>query len=52
MAKQYWIRVRGKQREEIDIELFAQALLMVIEDLQAAQQPQSPAIAPEPEDAS
>jgi hypothetical protein len=38
MAKQYQIRVRGTQRDDIDIELFAQALLMVIEDLEAEQQ--------------
>jgi hypothetical protein len=38
MAKQYRIRVRGKQRDDIDIELFAEALLMVIEDMQAEQE--------------
>jgi hypothetical protein len=37
MPKEYRIRVRGKQRTDIDIELFAQALLMIIEDLQAEQ---------------
>jgi hypothetical protein len=40
MPKQYRIRVRGKQRDDIDIELFAQALLMVIEDMQADQEAQ------------
>jgi hypothetical protein len=40
MPKQYRIRVRGKQRDDIDIELFAQALLMVIEDMRAEQQKQ------------
>lgn len=40
MSKQYQIRVRGKQRDDMDIELFAQALLMIIEDLQAEQQQQ------------
>jgi hypothetical protein len=40
MSKHYRIRVRGKQRDDMDIELFAQALLMVIEDLQAEQRRQ------------
>jgi hypothetical protein len=35
MPKQYRIRMRGQQREDIDIDLLAQALLMVAEDLQA-----------------
>lgn len=40
MPKQYRIRIRGKQREDIDEDLLAQALLMVAEDLQAGQQDQ------------
>jgi hypothetical protein len=35
MPKQYRIRIRGQQREDIDIDLLAQALLMVAEDLQS-----------------
>jgi hypothetical protein len=34
MPKQYRIRIRGKQREDVDIDLLAQALLMIAEDLQ------------------
>ncbi len=35
MRKQYRIRIRGKQREDIDIDLLAQALVLIAEDLQA-----------------
>jgi hypothetical protein len=37
LAKEYRIRIRGKQRDDIDIDLLAQALLMLAEDLQAKQ---------------
>lgn len=37
MPKPYWILVRGRQRDEVDIDLLAQALLMIAEDLQAEQ---------------
>jgi len=40
MPKQYRIRIKGKQRGDIDLDLLAQALLMVAEDLQAEQQDQ------------
>lgn len=32
------IRVRGKQRANIDVDLLAQALIMASQDIQAAQQ--------------
>ena len=56
MAKQYQIRIRGKQRDDIDIDLLAQALLMLVEDLQAAQadtatEPSKPTVKPQ-EDAT
>lgn len=35
MPKQYRLRIRGKQRDDIDLDLLAQALLMLSEDLQA-----------------
>jgi hypothetical protein len=38
MPKQYRLSIRGSQREEIDEDLLAQALLMVAEDLERAQQ--------------
>jgi hypothetical protein len=37
MTKRYRIRIRGKQRDDIDIDLLAQALLMIAEDLQGNQ---------------
>lgn len=40
MPKQYRIRIRGKQRDDIDVDLLAQALLMIAEDLKAEQDQQ------------
>ena len=40
MPKQYRLSIRGSQKEEIDEDLFAQALLMVAEDLSAQQDDQ------------
>lgn len=38
MPKAYRLSIRGRQREEIDEDLLAQALLMVAEDLEPAEQ--------------
>jgi|HubBroStandDraft_1064217.scaffolds.fasta_scaffold103822_2 hypothetical protein len=38
MPKQYRLSIRGNQREEIDEDLLAEALLMVAEDLEHAQE--------------
>ncbi len=38
MPKQYRLSIRGSQREEIDEDLLAQALLMIAEDLVRAQE--------------
>lgn len=37
MPKQYRLSIQGSQKEEIDEDLLAQALLMVAEDLSAQQ---------------
>ncbi len=34
--KHYRLRLRGKQRENIDVDLFTEALLMVIQEMQQA----------------
>lgn len=54
MAKEYRLRIRGNQREDIDIDLLAQALLMVAEDLHAdhAKEGQDDQEDAAPEDAS
>jgi hypothetical protein len=38
MTRHYRIRIHGKQRDDIDIDLLAQALLMIAEDLQDQQE--------------
>jgi hypothetical protein len=47
MPKEYQVTVRGKQRKEIDADLFMQALVLLVEEFKAKPEP-GPSTAGEP----